>query len=77
MIRFARKKDVDRMQDLLEGQLGHWRALHVRQGDGVQRDVDAACVRRHSVGVLGNGAPAAPPMSFATFLNRAPVLPAR
>ena len=44
------------MHDLLDRQLGEGRARHVREGHGVQRDVDSARLCRHGVGVLGDGA---------------------
>ena len=44
------------MHDLLDGQLGERRALRVREGHGVQCDVDSARLGRHGVGVLGDGA---------------------
>ena len=40
------------MGEVLEGELGERRPLHVEDSHGVQRDVDAARLRRHGVGVL-------------------------
>ena len=44
------------MHDLLDGQVGEKRARRVREGHGVQGDVDSAGVGRHGVGVLDDGA---------------------
>ena len=43
------------MHDVLDRQLGEGRARHVRQGHGVQCDVDPARLRRHGVGVVDDG----------------------
>ena len=45
----------DRIHVIGEGQLCKWRALHVKEPDGVERDIDAARVVRYSVGVFVDG----------------------
>jgi hypothetical protein len=41
---------------VLEGQLGERRALHVRDAERVERDVDAAGLRRDGIGMKIDGA---------------------